>query len=86
MKIFVIVGVLTLALGTLPVRAEDAAPAPGAAAQPQEKSAQGCMPDGGCCAACAAVRAQAQAQAEQAHGSATSSADTGGCPCKRVQQ
>lgn len=85
--LFFLVALMTMAMATLPLRAEEAPLASGAAAEVREKSASGCMPDGGCCGACTAARVQGENQALQPpHGAETNAAEAGGCPCKRAQQ
>lgn len=67
---------------------ETSAAANAPAAEQPKANGEGCMPDGGCCGACAAARAQAATHGEekQQGSDTTGAADAGGCPCKRAKQ
>ncbi|MCX8070943.1 MAG: hypothetical protein N3C12_00630 [Candidatus Binatia bacterium] len=88
MKKFAIVGLLWCSLIAFPAFAEEPAANNSGAGEQSKAAGGGCMPDGGCCGACAAARAQAASQGEQKvdHGAKTEAQDVGGCPCKRVKQ
>ncbi|GBD24717.1 hypothetical protein HRbin30_00030 [bacterium HR30] len=89
MKKFAIVALISFGLLAFSLQAEEASTAGGAAAQEQAaSSAEGCMPNGGCCGACVAARAQAKAQEGQKHheGQVGQDEKPSGCPCKQAKQ
>ncbi|GIW45051.1 MAG: hypothetical protein KatS3mg077_2333 [Candidatus Binatia bacterium] len=90
MKRFAFALAFVCSLFAFPLHAEDAptAGSPPAGNEGKAAAIEGCMPDGGCCGACAAARAQARSQGEhdQHPGAAATAPEQAGCPCKRAKQ
>lgn len=84
MKRFAWMLVLLWVFAAPALRAEEGSAPAGAPSAEQPNTAEGCMPGGGCCGACAAARAQAQMQ--QGQEQAPKLEDAASCPCKRTQQ
>lgn len=89
MKTFTFLALISYALLAFPVHAEEGSTtAPAPVAEEAQSAPAGCMPNGGCCGACTAARAQASAPGEaKDHGSHVGQGEkSGGCPCKQARQ